>query len=162
MERRRLGIVGFGHLGEYLYRSITESPAVSAKIEVRGMRRRRRRPPALRARLHSSSPFDAARRLRCCQIVLVWNRTADKVRESGIVPTALVCDNVDDFERALRRGLDRGGRARRHVGQVRRALRCRRGLLRGVAHRVRECGRGGGAARSRGDAERLRRVHPRG
>jgi hypothetical protein len=52
---------------------------------------------------------------------LVWNRTADKVRESGIVPTALVCDNVDDFERALRRGLDRGGRARRHVGQVRRA-----------------------------------------
>ena len=97
--------MGFGHLGEYLYRSITESPAVSAKIEVRGMRRRRR-PPALRARLHSSSPFDAARRLRCCQIVLVWNRTADKVRESGMVPT--------------------------------------------------------GAARSRGDAERLRRVHPRG
>lgn len=34
MSRRRVGIVGFGHLGQYLYTAITTDARVSAKLEV--------------------------------------------------------------------------------------------------------------------------------
>ena len=41
---------------------------------------------------HRYLPLPPAR-----QVVFVWNRTVDKIKESGIVPDALICVNLDDF-----------------------------------------------------------------